>query len=224
MPQTVPHAPFLRGIFHVHTNASHDSFVSPDALIARCLDQGIDLLAVTDHHSLAGAQVVKARAPFTVIIGEEIRTAEGGEIIGLFLSAVIPRGLPSADVIAAIRRQGGLVYAPHPFDSVRGTRWRDPAVRDAVLKAADIIEVFNGRNLHPEENRLAAEAADRRQKAPCVGADAHTLAEIGGTIALLAPAESPAQLLLSLVRATFMTAPAPWYIRARARLRSFLPR
>ena len=51
-----------------------------------------------------------------VIVAEEVKTAEQGEVIGLFLEEKIPRGMTMAETIAEIRRQGGLVYVPHPFD------------------------------------------------------------------------------------------------------------
>jgi hypothetical protein len=55
-----------------------------------------------------------------VIPGEEIKTDEQGEVIGLFLEREIPRGMTFADTVAAIREQGGLVYVPHPFDRLDG--------------------------------------------------------------------------------------------------------
>ena len=49
-----------------------------------------------------------------VIVGEEVKTADQGEVIGLFIEEKIPRGMTLAETIAEIRRQGGLVYVPHP--------------------------------------------------------------------------------------------------------------
>ena len=57
-----------------------------------------------------------ATATSIVIPGEEVKTDDQGEVIGLFLEREIPRGMSFADTIAAIREQGGLVYVPHPFD------------------------------------------------------------------------------------------------------------
>ena len=51
-----------------------------------------------------------------VIVGEEVKTAHQGEVIGLFLTEKIPRGLTLAETVAEIKRQGGVVYVPHPFD------------------------------------------------------------------------------------------------------------
>ena len=51
-----------------------------------------------------------------MIVAEEVKTAEQGEVIGLFLERRIERGMTMDETIAEIRRQGGLVYVPHPFD------------------------------------------------------------------------------------------------------------
>ena len=54
----------------------------------------------------------------TVILGEEVSTSDG-EVVGIFLTRTIPRGL-SADATAdAIHAQGGLVSIPHPYDPFR---------------------------------------------------------------------------------------------------------
>ena len=61
--------------------------------------------------------VERARGRRLVVIpGEEVKTADQGEVIGLFLREEIPRGMSFGDTVAAIRAQGGLVYLPHPFD------------------------------------------------------------------------------------------------------------
>lgn len=195
--------------------------MSPETLVHRCLDEGIDVLAVTDHHEIGGALAVRAAAPFTVIVGEEVRTAEGGEIIGLFLTERIPAGLPAPAVIAVIRAQGGLIYLPHPYDRVRGTRW-EPHLREALLNEADIIEVFNARNLSPAADAAAAAAAGRLGKAAVAGADAHHPAEIGRTVTFLPPFSDPPSLLTALRQATLHGERTPAHVRfasALARLR-----
>ena len=72
----------------MHTSYSPDSDMSPEALVARCLKVGLNCIAVTDHNTIEGALIVRDIAPFTVIIGEEIASAEG-EITGLFLKKAI---------------------------------------------------------------------------------------------------------------------------------------
>lgn len=195
-----------------------DCALSPDAIVARCLDHGIDAVAITDHNEIQGARALQRRAPFRVIVGEEVKTAEGGEIIGLFLTEKIEQGLPAKQVIARIRAQGGLVYFPHPFDTIRRTAW--PAgVAETLLPDADIIEVFNARNVVPAADEKARAAATRLGKALCAGADAHLLSEYGRTVVFLPPFETPAELLESLRQARFAEVRAPWWVGMRKRWR-----
>ena len=90
--------------------------------------RGLGAIAVTDHNEISGALDARAKAAeygVKVIVGEEVKTADQGEVIGLFIEEKIPRGLTLEETIAEIKRQGGLVYVPHPFDrlhSVPGLR------------------------------------------------------------------------------------------------------
>ena len=104
---------------HMHTRWSHDCSVSVPELVDHAQAEGLGAIAVTDHNVFAGAQEAVALASgrdLVVIPGEEVKTKGQGEVIGLFLTEEIPKGMPFADTLAAIREQGGLVYIPHPFD------------------------------------------------------------------------------------------------------------
>lgn len=206
---------FLRAIFHVHTIHSRDSSMSPDALVQRAIDYGVDALAVTDHNEIDGAFDVARRAPFQVIVGEEARTKEGGEIIGLYLTERIAANLPAAEVIRRIRDQGGLVYLPHPFDRARNKTFSD-AMLEEMAPAVDIVETFNARNLNPASNAHAKAFAERHGKTTCAGADAHVAAEIGPTFVELPPFSSPQELLSSLRASRSTEQRTPLLVRAAA--------
>jgi predicted metal-dependent phosphoesterase TrpH len=107
---------------HSHTSASFDSLASPQAVVRAAAARGLTHLAVTDHDRIDGALRARDAAPdgLTVLVGEEIRTADG-DLIAVFLERPVPPGLPVADTIAAVREQGGLVGVPHPFDRLRGS-------------------------------------------------------------------------------------------------------
>lgn len=162
---------------HVHTECSGDSLLSFEAITTTCQQRDIGCVAITDHNTIAGALAFKRIAPFTVIVGEEIKTT-AGEITGLFLSQQIPKGLSPQETIDRIREQGGLVYIPHPFCRVRRSRLR----RDVLEKIApqiDIVEIFNSRTLLGRDNKRAKRFA-RKHGLPCgAGSDAHTAYEIG---------------------------------------------
>ena len=57
----------LRADLHLHTNASPDSLITPEALVKRCLKKGINCIAVTDHNTMDGVAAVQHIAPFRVI-------------------------------------------------------------------------------------------------------------------------------------------------------------
>ena len=86
-----------------------------------------------------------------MIVGEEVKTADQGEVIGLFIEEKIPRGMTLEETIAEIRRQGGLVYVPHPFDRMHSVPDYEHLL--AVVDDIDAIEVFNPRDRDPRLQR-----------------------------------------------------------------------
>ncbi|MEI6538524.1 MAG: PHP domain-containing protein, partial [Planctomycetota bacterium] len=114
---------------HMVTSWSFDCTVAPTELVEHAEAEGLGAIAVTDHNVFGGALEAAAYARerdgyLIVIPGEEIKTDSQGEVIGLFLEREIPRGMPFADTIAAIREQSGIVYVPHP--SARSPRIPNP--------------------------------------------------------------------------------------------------
>ncbi len=190
----------LKADFHMHTRYSPDSEVSPERLVRRCLKVGLNCIAVTDHNTAEGAFAVREIAPFTVIIGEEVGTAEG-EVTGLFLQETIPRGLSPLETAKRIKEQGGLVSLPHPFDRFRSEVITRRGIED-VLPYADIVEVFNSRNNMSADNRKAHEFAERHGLLASGVSDAHTTIELGRTYMLMPPFDgTPAGFLESLSQA-----------------------
>ena len=167
----------LKVDLHMHTHFSPDSEAAPEAIVARCLEVGLDCIAVTDHNTIDGALAVQRLAPFTVIVGEEIRSADG-EIAGLFLQEPVPRGLPAAETARLIKAQGGIVSIPHPFDRFRRGVIDEAGLRE-VLPYADIVEVFNARNTLESSDRRAEALAQSHGLLRSAVSDAHTPYELG---------------------------------------------
>src|SRR5206468_3714742 len=139
--------------------------------------RGLDVLTITDHNRIEGALELAELAPFKVIVGEEVRTREG-EIIGLFIEEFIPPHLSPEETIHEIKRQGGVVYVPHPFDRVR----RSVIKRDALFRVAplvDALEVLNARCHISSDNAAAVAFAVERGLLQGAGSDAHTAFEVG---------------------------------------------
>jgi hypothetical protein len=167
-------------------------------IVERCLELGIDCIAVADHNTIAGALRLREIAPFTVIIAEEILTVDG-EIMGLFLSTEVARGLSAQETIARIRDQGGLVAIPHPFG--RSLPWHTNVLLcNEILCQVDIIEAFNSRTPCSASIRRAAALAKEHGKAASAGSDAHTLGEIGRAYVQMPEFDGPEGFLSSLAQ------------------------
>ena len=167
----------------MHTNYSPDSLLKPERLVERCIEVGLNCIAVTDHNTTDGAFAVREIAPFMVIIAEEVGTSEG-EVTGLFLQETIPRGLSPVETARRIKDQGGLVSLPHPFDRFRSEVITRSGIED-VLPYADIVEVFNSRNNMDADNRRAYEFAEEHGLLTSGVSDAHTAIELGRTYVIM---------------------------------------
>jgi len=174
----------LRLDLHLHTWGSHDCLSDPEAVLRRARSLGYGRIAITDHDRLAVARRMSERHPDAVIPGEEIKTAEGVDVIGLYLDEEIPRGTPAFETIDRIRAQGGVPYLPHPFAPGKGA---GGGLADELASRCEIVEVFNARLHAAELNRRAEELAARHAKLRGAGSDAHTLGELGNAVVELQP-------------------------------------
>jgi predicted metal-dependent phosphoesterase TrpH len=165
----------IRIDLHAHTRRSPDAWTAPAELVRRAALAGIDRIAVTDHGRLDGAREAAAVDPARVIVGLELRCRERVDLIGLFVRDLVPDGLPAAEAAAAIREQGGVVYAPHPF----AYRSRASARAAVVLAVADVVETFNSRAFLPTWNRQAVAAAAEAALPGFASSDTHFPWEIG---------------------------------------------
>jgi predicted metal-dependent phosphoesterase TrpH len=175
-----------------------DCTMSLEQIIARCLEVGINCLAVADHNTIAGALKLKEIAPFPIIIGEEILTL-GGDVIGLFLSQEIPSKLSIEETVAQIKAQDGLVCIPHPYDRLRLSVFRDQVFED-IMPEVDIIEAFNARSLSPGSSTRAWQLAQKYGKLVSAGSDAHTPSEIGNACVEMPEFNDKDEFLASLAK------------------------
>jgi predicted metal-dependent phosphoesterase TrpH len=188
----------IKADLHVHTCYSIDCLTPLERIVDRCLEIGINCIAVADHNTIAGALKLREIAPFKVIVAEEVLTP-AGEIMGLFLSEAVPRGLSPQETISRIRSQGGLVGIPHPFG--RSLPWNaNPLTSPEVLSQVDIIETFNSRTPFSNSNARAWKLAKEQGKAASAGSDAHTLGEIGRAYVEMPEFDGPDDFLNSLAQ------------------------
>lgn len=201
---------WMRIDMHLHTLASFDCLSDPEAILQRAAERGVDRIAITDHNRLALALDLASRYPDRVIPGEEVKTAEGIDVIGHYLTQEIPTGTPAHEVVDRIHDQGGLVYLPHPFAPGKGGGGR---LAEALAPRVDVIEVFNAR-LHPGRlNEPAEDLAARHDKPRGAGSDAHTVGEVAGAFVEVPVHEnSPDALREALKRSAVRGRMAPWRV------------
>lgn len=163
---------------HTHSEGSPDGGVTL-AQYAKVLDSGaLDLIAITDHNRIDYAQAIQSQLGDRIIVGEEIMTTHG-EIVGLYLQDVVPAGLTPLDTVKQIKDQGGLVYIPHPFETVR--KGLHPATLDELVDYIDIVEVCNGRAFLQNRSSQAVVWTKLNQKSPAASSDAHGVRGLGRT-------------------------------------------
>jgi predicted metal-dependent phosphoesterase TrpH len=200
---------------HCHTRASFDCLSAPKAVVKAAMERGLTHLAITDHDRIDGALEARelAHAGLTVIVGEEVKTADG-DLICLFLERAVPPGLSVVETIAAAREQGGLVGIPHPFDRMRGSLLREEAALDALADKVDWIETHNARVVG-RGNQHAAEYAREHGLPGVAVSDAHSILEIGVAYTRLeGDPSTPAGLLAALAGVQLVPGRASFLIRA----------
>jgi predicted metal-dependent phosphoesterase TrpH len=197
---------------HMHTDHSHDCATPVEVLLATAREQGLGAIAVTDHNVISGALEARELAersgpdpPVKVVVGEEVKTASQGEVIGLFVQELIPRGLTLAETVAEIRRQGGVVYVPHPFDRMHAVPDYEHLL--PVLDEVDAIEVFNPRVAIGAFNEEAARFAAKYRIPAGAGSDAHVAQGLGSVRVRMRDFDGPQEFLQSLRDAEIVRRP-----------------
>jgi predicted metal-dependent phosphoesterase TrpH len=200
--------PWIIADLHMHTSWSHDCSIDAAELVDHAEAEGLGAIAVTDHNVFGGAleTVDYARGRDLIVIpGEEVKTDNQGEVIGLFLEREIPRGLSFGDTIAAIREQGGLVYVPHPFDRLHAIP--DPRTLHRHLADIDVLEVYNARLLFEAYNDEALRFARKYNLTMGAGSDAHVLQGVGTGALRMRAFQDPEEFLISLRTAEVLRRP-----------------
>ena len=185
---------------HMHTDHSSDCATPVEVLIETARDRGFGAIAITDHNEVSGAfaaaEVAEGLGDFKIIIAEEVKTAEQGEVIGLFIKEKIPRGMTMAETIAEIRRQGGLVYVPHPFDRMHSVPDYEHLLD--MVEEIDLIEVFNPRVAITSFNEEAERFARKYNITPAAGSDNHVAQGLGSVRIRLHDFDGPEEFLESM--------------------------
>jgi glycosyltransferase involved in cell wall biosynthesis len=199
--------PLIDVDLHMHTDHSSDCATPVEVLLAEAQQRGLGAIAVTDHNEISGALEARAKASgISVIVGEEVKTKAQGEVIGLFLEEKIPRGMTLQETIAEIKRQGGLVYVPHPFDRMHSVPDYEHLL--GVIDDVDAIEIFNPRIAISEFNEEAVRFAAKYRIPAGAGSDAHVPQGLGSVRIRMRAFDGPDEFLQSLRDADIIRNPA----------------
>jgi len=189
--------PLIEVDLHMHTDHSPDCATPVEVLLETARDRGLGAIAITDHNEVSGAlearRVAAGMDDLKVIVGEEVKTAEQGEVIGLFLEERIPPGMTMAETIAAIREQGGLVYVPHPFDRFHSVPDYEHLLE--IVEEIDVLEVFNPRVALTAFNEEAERFARKYRIVPGAGSDSHVAQGLGSVRVRIHGFDGPAEFL-----------------------------
>jgi predicted metal-dependent phosphoesterase TrpH len=189
--------PLIEVDLHMHTDHSGDCATPVDVLINTARDRGLGAIAITDHNEVSGAiearKLAEELGDIKVIVAEEVKTAEQGEVIGLFLEEKIPKGLTMAETIREIRAQGGLVYVPHPFDRFHSVPDYEHLLD--MVEEIDLLEVFNPRVALTSFNEEAVRFARKYRIVPAAGSDSHVAQGLGSVRQRIHDFDGPAEFL-----------------------------
>jgi predicted metal-dependent phosphoesterase TrpH/glycosyltransferase involved in cell wall biosynthesis len=212
--RVVEDRPLIDVDLHMHTDHSYDCATPVEVLLSEALAKGLGAIAVTEHNEISGALEAAGKAKgVKVIVGEEVKTASQGEVIGLFINEKIPRGMTLQETVTEIKRQGGLVYVPHPFDRMHSV----PDYKHLldILDDVDLIEVFNPRVAISEFNQEAVRFAAKYRMIAGAGSDAHVPQGLGSVRIRMHDFDGPEQFLESLRSADIIRNPASlFYVQA----------
>jgi predicted metal-dependent phosphoesterase TrpH len=189
--------PLIEVDLHMHTDHSPDCVTPVEVLLETARDRGLGAIAITDHNEVSGAlearRIAAGMDDIKVIVAEEVKTAEQGEVIGLFLEEKIPKGMTMAETIAAIREQDGLVYVPHPFDRVNSVPDYEHLID--IVEEIDVLEVFNPRVALTAFNEEAERFARKYRIVPGAGSDSHVAQGLGSVRVRIRDFDGPEEFL-----------------------------
>jgi hypothetical protein len=188
----------LKTLIHVHTDYSFDCDVSLETLAWSVANERIGCIAITDHNTIDGALRFRGMTDARVIVGEEISTTQG-HLIGLFLKSRVAPGLSVRDAALAIRAQGGLVLAPHPFVRLAGCGLRRAAWD--IIDLIDAVEIQNAQNVLPHPDWQACRFVEETGRIGYVGADTHRVGTLAPCYQVLRDFAGPADFLDALASA-----------------------
>lgn len=159
-----------------------ESYSPPEAVYQTLHQRGMDLVTLTDHDSIEGAESLRSRADF--FMSEEVTcTAPSGTELHVGVYGITDRhhfelqrrrdDLPRLS--AYVYEQRFFASINHPFSVLTGNRHQDDFQWFSVFPGAEVLNA----HLDEDNNLLAELFAERYGQIGLGGSDAHTLASAG---------------------------------------------
>ena len=178
----------LRTELHCHNMYSNDHLgdleppfdcdVSIAAQLEQSLEAELDILFVTNHNTLNGyKQMLEYKenhekfSKLKIYPAEEITTDKESHVLVYGISEEIKPNQTLDEIIDAVKSQGAVTVAPHPFSLI-------DALREDSIKC-DLFEVFNSSNIDIFSNKKAEIFAKENNLDVIAGSDSHVVSTIG---------------------------------------------
>jgi hypothetical protein len=175
---------------HAHTwPRSHDSVLSPDDLVVRAKNAGLDAIVFTEHDTLWDGPSITAlceKHNFLVVAGVEISTDDGHMltfgvdkyVFGMHRVTELAKHVDAAE---------GAMVAAHPYRRqmpwyVRNDEEYEQALQRAMSNPAypfcNALEELNGRG-SDKENAFSKRLCERMGMPGTAGTDSHAIQDVG---------------------------------------------
>jgi len=189
---------------HVHTNvSSRCSSVTPEELVTRAVELGLDAVCVTEHATYRGAQVNYEYAlerGFRVFRGMEVYTELGDMLVFGWEEHVRYYLFPFADLKHEVEKREGIIIPAHPCRGLADARHGHHRLfPDELLESIVAVETHNG-----AISRKCNEQAQKLRKKHALfgvgGSDAHHVSHIGRCVTLFEDEPASEEELIEVLR------------------------
>lgn len=180
-----------------------ESYSAPEAVYETLHRRGMDLVTLTDHDSIDGAEVLRSKSNF--FLSEEVtcHSPSGNELhVGVYgiserQHQELQRRRNDLPRLAAyLGEQRLFAVVNHPFSALTGRREAEDYDWFSSFPAVEIINA----HLANANNRHASEFAKHNFQVGVGGSDAHTLASAGTAWTEVPGARNPQEFLAGLWR------------------------
>jgi len=190
----------LKADFHIHTREDPHDFIRYTAgeLLEEAARQGFEVLALTCHNKRIHTEELRRRAEdLGILLVPGVEAAIEGKHTLLLDMPYSRLRVRTFEHVRALKRDGGLVIAPHPF--FPAPKCLNGKLREN-LDVFDAIEFSHFYTRTLDFNRQAVEYA-RRMDLPLVGtSDCHRLWQLGTTYTIVDAAAKTVPAVFAAIR------------------------